>query len=199
MTMPLQPYNWSGSTALVAAVANQYVTTANMANGAYSLANSTPPSGTTNYARLTTITHTTVAGQDTLGLITVVGTKLDGSSASDVITPVAGGTATGVVPFKSITSITSSGWAAVSTADTITAGCAANGIVCDGSGILHSIIINTTAAGAIVVKDANGTIATLKSSIGENTFYYDVYFKTFLAVNPAAASDITVTFYRIGA
>lgn len=62
------------------------------------------------------------------------------------------------------------------------------------SGVLHSIVVNTTAAGAITVADALGTIAVLKASIAEGTYLYDVRFVGKLDVTTAAASDVTVTF-----
>lgn len=65
-------------------------------------------------------------------------------------------------------------------------------------GVLHSIVVNTTAAGAITIYDntaASGTkIGTLKSSIAEGTYYFDVNFNTGLTIVTAASSDITVTY-----
>lgn len=66
-----------------------------------------------------------------------------------------------------------------------------------GRGALHSIVVNTAAAGAITVYDnsaGSGTvIATLKSSVAEGTYLYDVQFDTGLTVVTAAATDITIT------
>lgn len=66
-----------------------------------------------------------------------------------------------------------------------------------GQGVLRSITVNTTAAGAITVYDntsATGTkIATLKASIAEQTFTFDAAFITGLTIVTAAASDITVS------
>lgn len=71
-------------------------------------------------------------------------------------------------------------------------------IVKTGAGVLHKIVVNTTAAGAITVYDnkaASGTkIATLKASIAEGTYTYDASFTTGLTIVTAAASDITVTY-----
>lgn len=72
-------------------------------------------------------------------------------------------------------------------------------VVKSGAGILHSIVINTTAAAAITVYDntsAAGTkIATIAASpaIG-STFTYDVAFATGLTIVTAGASDITVSY-----
>lgn len=67
-----------------------------------------------------------------------------------------------------------------------------------GSGVLKSITVNTTAAGAITVYDntaASGTkIATLKASVAEGVYEYDVSFNTGLTIVTAAASDITVAY-----
>lgn len=71
-------------------------------------------------------------------------------------------------------------------------------VVKSGAGTLHSIVVNTTAAGAITVYDntaASGTkIATLKASVVEGDFIYDLAFSTGLTIVTAAASDITVTY-----
>lgn len=61
-------------------------------------------------------------------------------------------------------------------------------------GLLHSIVVNTTAAGSITVSDQNGTIAILKSNIAEGTYLYDVAFSGYLKIITAAASDITVAY-----
>lgn len=66
-----------------------------------------------------------------------------------------------------------------------------------GSGFLHCITINTTAAGTITIYDntaGSGTkIGTLKASVAENTYYFDTTFGTGLTIVTAAASDITVS------
>jgi len=71
-------------------------------------------------------------------------------------------------------------------------------VVKSGVGILHSIVVNTTAAGAITVYDntaGSGTkIATLKASVVEGSYIFDVAFATGLTIITAAASDITVTY-----
>lgn len=71
-------------------------------------------------------------------------------------------------------------------------------VVKTGTGMLHGITVNTTAAGAITVYDntaGSGTkIATLKASVAENHYRFDVAFTTGLTIVTAAASDITVSF-----
>lgn len=71
-------------------------------------------------------------------------------------------------------------------------------VVKASAGVLHTIVVNTTAAGAITVYDntsGSGTkIATLKASIGENTYMFDTAFTTGLTIVTAGASDITVTY-----
>lgn len=170
------------------ASANRFVTSVSMQNAAYTLAATTMP---TPGARKVTVTHTAVSTVDTLGVITVVGTSLSGATVTDVITPLNGTTATGTKLFNTITSVTGSGWTAVAGADSITVGCDATQAILDGPGTLHSVIVNTTAAGTITLADSKGTIAVLKTSIAEGTYYYDIDVNT-LTVTQTAASDISV-------
>jgi len=71
-------------------------------------------------------------------------------------------------------------------------------VVKSGSGHLHSIVLGTTAAGAITVYDntaGSGTkIGILKASIVEGTYIYDCQFSTGLTIVTAGASDITVNY-----
>lgn len=71
-------------------------------------------------------------------------------------------------------------------------------LVATGRGVLHSIVVNTTSAGTIIVADSTTTttpaIATLKASVAEGTYLYDVVFANGLFVTTGAASDITVTY-----
>lgn len=68
--------------------------------------------------------------------------------------------------------------------------------------VLHSLVINTTAAATITLYDgpsaAAGTkFATLKASIAEGTYYYDAKITTGkLTIVLAGASDVTV-FYAL--
>ncbi len=86
------------------------------------------------------------------------------------------------------------GWkglgAYISTATTTT--------VKSGAGVLHTIVIGETAAGAITIYDntaASGTIiAVLKASIGENTYTFDRAFTTGLTIVTAAASKLHVSY-----
>ncbi len=68
--------------------------------------------------------------------------------------------------------------------------------VATGKGKLHSIVVNTTANGTIIIADSTSTttpaIGTLKASVAEGTFFYDVYFANGLRIVTAGASDITV-------
>ncbi len=67
-----------------------------------------------------------------------------------------------------------------------------------GAGFIHAITVNTTAAGTITIYDntaGSGTkIATLKASVGEQTFFYNAAFGTGLTLVTAAASDVTVSY-----
>lgn len=65
-----------------------------------------------------------------------------------------------------------------------------------GKGTLHSIVVGTSAAGAITVADgtasASTTFAILKSSIGEGTYTFDCSISNGLRITTAASSLITV-------
>lgn len=65
-----------------------------------------------------------------------------------------------------------------------------------GSGVLGSIVVGETAAGAITVYDntaASGTIiAVLKASVAEGTYTFNAAFSTGCTVVTAAASKLTV-------
>ena len=68
-----------------------------------------------------------------------------------------------------------------------------------GQGMLHSITINTTAAGAITVYDNTTNSAPIIATIAASpvigsVFRYDVAFATGLTIVTAAASDITVSY-----
>lgn len=69
--------------------------------------------------------------------------------------------------------------------------------VFSGKGFLHSIVINTTAAGTIkiidgVSGDTTANVGTLASSVLAGTFLYDVAISKGLIIITAAASDVTV-------
>lgn len=71
-------------------------------------------------------------------------------------------------------------------------------VVKSGAGVLKAITVNSTAAGTITVYDntsAAGTkIATLKTSVVEGTYEFNVAFGTGLTIVTGAASDITVSY-----
>ena len=75
----------------------------------------------------------------------------------------------------------------ISTADTYT-------LTQKTEGVLHSIVVGTTAAGTITVSDNKGTIAVLKASVGEGTYLYDVVYNGFLKVVTAGESTLTVSY-----
>lgn len=183
-------YTRTNLSAATPAVANRFVTSVAMKNGAYTLANTTMP--TTPGGRRITVGHTATSTVDTLGVITVVGTGLRGETITEVITPSNGVTVTGTKAFVTVTSVTGSGWASVAGDDLIVVGAAAGAIVLPMSGTLFAVCVNTTAAGTIVLADAGGTIATLKSSIAENTYYYQCAVFGYLMVTLGAASDVTI-------
>lgn len=67
-----------------------------------------------------------------------------------------------------------------------------------GAGVLRSITLGETAAGAITIYDntaGSGTvIAVLKASVAEQTFNFDVAFATGLTIVTAGASKLQVSF-----
>lgn len=100
----------------VLADVDKVVTSTNMKVGAYTIA--AQPANPVNI----TVSHTQVGGvTDTLGTITIVGTRL-GQAVTEVITPLDGTTASGAKLFDAITSATGAGWVIDTTEDTITIG-----------------------------------------------------------------------------
>ncbi len=67
-----------------------------------------------------------------------------------------------------------------------------------GPCILKSIIVNTTAAGAIsIIDNTSGStvnVGILKASVAEGTYEYNVKMSKGIRIITAGASDITVTF-----
>ncbi len=105
--------------AALAAVADHYVASVNMANGAYTLANTSPGDGT---ARNVTVTQTAVGAEDTNGKIVVTGTNLAGDVISEELVPNAGATVAGTHAFATIISIVGEDWVIAEGNDTITVG-----------------------------------------------------------------------------
>ena len=182
---------YTNTAATTAAVANRFVTSTNMSLTPYTIANASPVwSGGCKV----TITHTTVAGADTLGTITIVGTDLNGKTISEVITPLAGTVATSNKIFRTVVSATSLGWVATSTADTIVIGCAAGSYAAGTGGALGGILVNNVVAAAITIADARGTIVTVPASQAAGTYYnlQGVEFAGFLSVATTSTNDVTV-------
>jgi len=96
--------------------------------------------------------------------------------------------------FRTVTSATSVGWVAVSTADTIVIGCAAGNIAVGSGGSLGGILVNNAVAAAVVVSDARGTIVTVPASQAAGTYYNlgGVDFSGFLKVATTSTNDVTV-------
>lgn len=184
---------YTGLAVSTAAVTNRFVVSVNMANGTYTVANASPAfAGGVNI--VATITGAT--GNDTPGTITVVGTDTRNAPLTEVITLVAGGTATGAAFFRTVTSITQAGWVINGGNDTIVIGHNAGSVVCGSSGKLFAVHVNATQAATVVLSDANGTIATLASSIANgsylNTASEGLDFAGFLRVALTSTNDITV-------
>lgn len=71
-------------------------------------------------------------------------------------------------------------------------------VIKNAAGFLHCVTVNTTAASIITLFDnpstgAGTTIAILKASIAENSYFYDIKFTNGLTIVLAGASDITVS------
>jgi hypothetical protein len=185
-------FTWTNTAATTAAVTNRFVTSVNMANGAYTLANTTPVwSG----ACIVTATITAVTGNDTAGTLTVVGVDLSGQTRTEVITLAAGSGGTGVVPFRTITSITQAGWVINVGNDTIVIGCAAGNIAAGTGGVLQGVLVNNTVATAFTVADATRTILTVPVSQAAGTYYSfgaGVDFGGLLKVLTTSTNDVTV-------
>jgi hypothetical protein len=169
---------------------DRYVVSVDMKVGAYTLANSDPGN---SGARYVTCTRTVVGGADTAGTIVVVGKNLAGQTITETLTPGAHTIlVTGTKLFASITSVTGAGWVTATGNDTIVVGMAAEHVIAEGGGVLKSIVLTETAASAITVSDASGTIAVLKASIAEGTYRFDLPYSGYLRVEPAGASKLTV-------
>jgi hypothetical protein len=180
---------WSNLSAAPVGDADGFVVSVDMKVGAYTLAATAPTSG----ARHVTLTRTVVGGADTAGTIVVAGTDLSGQAITETLTPGANGIlVTGTKFFATVTSITGVGWVTATGNDTIVVGWDNVCAVRTGSGVLHAIVVNTTAAGAITVADASGTIAVLPANVAVGTYVYDVNYSGFLRVEPAAASNVTI-------
>ena len=181
-------YGYTNVSATTAAVANRFVASTNMIVGAYTVAN---PSPVWAGACLVTVTHTTATGTDTLGTIAIVGTDINNRALTETITPLDGTVATGTKFFRTITTITGAGWVINGGNDTIVVGCAAGAYVATSAGTLRALVVNTTAAATVVLSDQKGTIATLKASIAEGTYYYDVDYAGYLKIATTSTNDVT--------
>jgi hypothetical protein len=182
-------YAKTNLSATTAAVTNRFVTSVSMKVGAYTLANTTAAHGA---GFLVTVTHTAVDAADTLGTIVVVGKDLAGQAATETLTPTGSGTTTGTTIFRSLTSVTGAGWVIAGGNDTIIVGQAADAYIMGSGGELFAVVVNATTATSIALADSAGTFATLKASIGENTYYYQAAISGYLKVTHAGTSNYTV-------
>jgi hypothetical protein len=174
--------------------ANGFLQSIAMKNGAYALDANVPTFG----ARRVTCTRTRdgLGGtEDDPGTLVLVGTDLAGSVITETLTPGAHTVVvTGSKYFARLTSATGVDWVIDAPAgeDTLEIGWAAECAVATGTGTVHAIVVNTTAAGVITISDSSGTIAVLPVSVDVGIYEYDAMWSGVLRVEPAAASDITV-------
>ena len=184
--------SFTNTAATTAAVTNRFVTSVNMANGTYTVANASPVwSG----GCLVTATITGIGGNDTPGTLTIVGTGVNGQPLTEVLTLAAGSVATSSNAFRTVTSLTQAGWTIVSTNDTIVVGCAAGNVACGSAGTLGGVLVNNTVATAVTISDATRTIITIPASQAAGTFYAfgdGVDFGGRLVVSTTSTNDITV-------
>jgi hypothetical protein len=183
------------SAATAAADPNLFVTDVHMKVAtAYTIATPNMPEAGT--ARHVTLTRTFDGLADTPGTVLITGTDLAGAVITETLTPSATDATLveGAKWFHTVTGAQGAGWVISGNNDHIVIGCGADAIIAEaGLGTLHSVVINTTAAGTITLADSAGTIAVIPVSIADGTEYlYDVHFSGYLSVALAAASDITV-------
>ena len=71
-------------------------------------------------------------------------------------------------------------------------------LVKSGAGFLHAVIVNSTAAGAVTIYDntaASGTkVGTLKASVVEGSYIYNVKFSTGLWIDNASNMNLTISY-----
>jgi hypothetical protein len=70
-----------------------------------------------------------------------------------------------------------------------------------GKGVLHSIIVNATAASTFAIFDSaigitSGTVAILKASVAENTYTYDATIANGLYIVNGTTGDYTVMWVK---
>jgi len=177
-----------------AADVDRFITITDMKRGTYGAVGAAGLMPELDTARKVTITLTRINAVDApLGTVTIVGTDINGTTQTEIMTPLDNATATSVKWFKTVTSVTGgTTWVTAGGPDQITVGCAAVAIVAQGAGSLHAIAVNTTSAGAITIADASGTIAVLILSIPEGLYELEATYAGYLAVTLAGASDVTV-------
>lgn len=184
-------FTYTHLTAAPTADDDGYVLSADMGVKTYTLNATVPPFG----ARHVTLVRTVVNAADTPGTVIITGKDLAGQTQTETMIP--GGTGVTVTSTKFFAKITSiiapAGWViGAAGADTIIFGWDATNAIVAGGGVLHSIVVNATAAGTITLADSRGTIATLVASILEGFYVYDIGFSGYLRCELGAASDVTV-------
>ena len=182
---------FTNTAATTAAVTNRLVTSTNMINAAYTLANT---SAVWSGGFTITATITAVTGNDAAGTLAVVGKSLSGQAVTETITLTDGVGGTGSQIFKSVASITGAGWTINVGNDTIVIGVAAGNFACGSGGSLGGVLVNNSVAATVVISDARGTILTVPSSQAAGTYYNlgGVDFSGYLKVATTNTNDVTI-------
>lgn len=66
--------------------------------------------------------------------------------------------------------------------------------VCNRPCAFTRIVINTTAAAGIILRDGSKVIGNMKASMSEGSYTYNIRCNTKLIIELAGASDVTVCF-----
>jgi hypothetical protein len=163
-----------------AKVANRFVTSTNMKNGAYTIVNSGLPGD--GLAHNVSITLTRVDTVDTLGVITVTGLDIAGKIITEVITPVDNTKAVGAKAFKQVTSLIGSGWAQGGTgADTLVIGFddlqGLPDFIADASDILMVALDTALVNAPTVAVSATVLASNTVSAVGDGTKKHRVLYQ----------------------
>jgi hypothetical protein len=160
---------------------DKIVASANMKNGAYTVAaQPVVPS-------LITVLATAVGTADTMGTVVILGKLADGAVITETVTPVAGTTVSTVNEFDVITSVTGAGWA-------IDAG--------NGNDTIKVGVGSVISGGATFEADTDKIVASANMKVGAYTVAASPEYPTTLTVTATAGDTAdtmgTVAIYGVG-